>query len=61
MVENYFILFRNSRKYFDHLRNVLCIGTQEEFGGSQLGGALPTRTQEGGGTQLEWSQGHKRI
>jgi hypothetical protein len=42
--------------YFDFLRDVLCSGTQEELVGSQLGGAPPTGTEEGGGTQLGRSQ-----
>jgi hypothetical protein len=36
--------------YFDLLHGLSCSGTQAELGGSQLGGAPPTGTQEGGGT-----------
>jgi hypothetical protein len=41
-----------SLDYFDFLHGVPCNGMQEELGGSQLGGALPTGAQEGRGTQL---------
>jgi hypothetical protein len=45
-----------SLDYFDFLHGVPCTGTQEEHGALQLGGAPPTGTQEGGGTQPGGSQ-----